>query len=147
MLNRKKVVHADDNAWQDSPLGRVKVLSSPEKSDLRDFSVDAFELEIPSGGRSGRRWHMADEVLYVIYGEGYSLHWEVGADIAEKYYARIANEPTRHDIKAGDTLYVPQNTVAQHFSTGSQPLHMLSAQNRIFKMLGYNKVVYLDDAS
>jgi len=147
VLNRKKVVRADDNAWQDSPLGRVKVLSSPEKSDLRDFSVDVFELEIPSGDRSGRRWQMADEVLYVISGEGYSLHWEVGADIAEKYYARIANEPTRHDIKAGDTLYVPQNTVAQHFSTGGQPLHMLSAQNRIFKMLGYNNVVYLDDAS
>ncbi len=147
VLDRKKVVHADDGAWQDSPMGRVKVLSSPEKSDLRDFSVDVFELEIPSGGRSGRRWHMADEILYVISGEGYSLHWEVGADIAEKYYARIANEPTRHDIKAGDTLYVPQNTVAQHFSTSGQPLQMLSAQNRIFKMLGYNNVVYLDDAT
>ncbi len=147
VLNRKKVVHSDDNLWQDSPMGRVKVLSSPEKSDLRDFSVDVFELEIPAGGRSGRRWHMADEILHVISGSGYSLHWEVGADIAEKYYARIANEPTRHDFKSGDTLYVPQNTVAQHFSSDGQPLHLLSAQNRIFKMLGYDNVVYLDDVS
>lgn len=145
--DRKKVVHAADNQWEDTPLGRVKVLSSPEKSDLRDFSVDVFELEIPSGGRSGRRWHMADEILYVMSGSGYSLHWEVGADIDERYYARIAKEPTRWEIKAGDTLYVPQNTVAQHFSNDGQPLHMLSAQNRLFKMLGYNNVAYLDDAS
>ena len=147
VLNRKKVVRSDENSWEDTPLGRVKVLSSPRKSDLRNFSVDVFELEIPAGGRSGRRWHMADEILYVISGSGYSLHWEVGADIAEKYYARIANEPTRHEIKAGDTLYIPQNTVAQHFSSDGQPLHLLSAQNRLFKMLGYDNVVFFEDAS
>lgn len=147
VLERKKVVHGSETAWQDTPLGRVKVLSSPQKSDLRNFSVDVFELEIPAGGSSGRRWQMADEILYVISGSGYSLHWEVGADIAEKYYARVANEPTRHEIKAGDTLYVPQNTVAQHFSSDGQPLHLLSAQNRLFKMLGYDNVIYLDDRS
>ncbi len=147
VLNRKKVVRSDENSWEDTPLGRVKVLSSPRKSDLRNFSVDVFELEIPAGSRSGRRWHMADEILYVISGSGYSLHWEVGADIAEKYYARIANEPTRHEIKAGDTLYIPQNTVAQHFSSDGQPLHLLSAQNRLFKMLGYDNVVFFEDAS
>ena len=53
---------------------------------------------------------MADEVPYVLDGEGYSLHWEVQAEIAERYYARIAKEPTRHEISKGDTLYVPQNT-------------------------------------
>ena len=59
---------------------------------------------------------MADEVLYVLDGDGYSLHWEVEAEIAEKYYARIAKEPTRHEFRKGDTIYVPQNTVAQHFA-------------------------------
>ena len=34
-----------------------------------------------------------------LSGSGYSLHWEVEAEIAEKYYARIANEPTRHEFK------------------------------------------------
>jgi mannose-6-phosphate isomerase-like protein (cupin superfamily) len=89
---------------------------------------------------------MADEVLYVLSGSGFSLHWEVEAEIAEKYYARIAREPTRHEIKPGDTLYVPQNTVAQHFSADGQPLRLLSAQNRLFKQLGYNNVAYLEAA-
>jgi len=89
---------------------------------------------------------MADEVLYVLSGSGYSLHWEVGAELDEKYYARIAKEPTRHEITAGDTLYVPQNTIAQHFSANGQPLRLLSGQNRLFKQLGYDQVAYLENA-
>ncbi len=145
--DRKKVVTKADTTWEITPLGRVRVLSSPERSDVRTFSVDAFELEVEAGGHSGRRWHMGDEVLYVLSGSGYSLHWEVEAEIAEKYYARVALEPTRHEIKAGDTLYVPQNTVAQHFAAGGEPLVLLSGQNRLFKLLGYDSVVFLEHAS
>lgn len=143
---RKKVVKPEHTLWEDTPLGRVRVLSSPERTDVRTFSVDVFELEIPAGNRSGRRWQMADEVLYVISGSGYSLHWQVEAEIAERYYARIAEEPTRHEIKPGDTLYVPQNTVAQHFAHPGEPLLLLSGQNRLFKLLGYDKTVYLEES-
>jgi quercetin dioxygenase-like cupin family protein len=149
VLDRKKVVKPSDTEWETTPLGRVRVLSSPGRTDLRTFSVDAHLLDIPAGSRSGRRWQMADEVLYVLSGSGYSLHWEVGAELDEKYYARIAKEPTRHEITAGDTLYVPQNTVAQHFTAegpGAQPLRLLSGQNRLFKQLGYDKVAYLENA-
>lgn len=146
VTERRKVVKPADTVWEDTPLGRVRVLSSPARTDVRAFSVDVSELEIPAGRRSGRRWQMADEVLYVISGSGYSLHWEVEAEIAEKYYARIAKEPTRHDITAGDTLYVPQNTVAQHFAGDGAPLRLLSGQNRLFRHLGYDNVRYLADA-
>lgn len=146
VAQRKKVVKNADTTWEVTPLGRVRVMSAPHRADVRTFSVDAFELEIPAGSRSGKRWLMADEVLYVLSGSGYSLHFEVEAEIAEKYYARIAREPTRHEIRPGDTLYVPQNTVAQHFSADGQPLRLLSAQNRLFKQLGYDNVAYLEAA-
>jgi quercetin dioxygenase-like cupin family protein len=144
---RRKVVKHADTKWEDTPLGRVRVMSSPTTTDVRTFSVDVFELEIPAGGKSGRRWQMADEVLYVLSGSGYSLQWEVQAEIAEKYYARVALEPKRYDFTAGDTVYVPQNTVAQYFSADGEPLRLLSGQNRVFKQLGYDSVVYLDDAA
>ena len=144
--DRKKVVKPGDTTWENTPLGRVRVMSSPARTDVRTFSVDTFELEIPAGSRSGRRWQMADEVLYVVSGAGYSLHWEVEAEIAEKYHARIAKEPTRHEIKQGDTLYIPQNTVAQHFAADGTPLRLISAQNRLFKQLGYDRVSYLEAA-
>jgi quercetin dioxygenase-like cupin family protein len=146
VTDRKKVVTAADTRRETTPLGRVRVLSGPGRDDVRTFSVDAFELEIPAGSRSGKRWQMADEVLYVLSGSGHSLHWQVEAEIAERYYARIATEPTRHEIKAGDTLYVPQNTVAQHFAADGEPLVLLSGQNRLFKQLGYHNVHYFEDA-
>lgn len=141
----RKVVKPADTPWELTPLGKVRTLSAPG-DDVRTFSVDAFVLDIPAGSRSGKRWHMADEILYVRSGHGYSLHWEVEAEIAEKYYARIAKEPTRHEIKPGDTLYVPHNTIAQHFSADGEPLVLLSGQNRLFKQLGYDNVAYLENA-
>jgi quercetin dioxygenase-like cupin family protein len=146
VLERKKVVTPEDTVWETTQLGRVRVLNSPDRTDLRQFSVDVFELDIPEGSRSGKHWKMADEILYVLDGEGYSLHWEVQEEIAEKYYARVAKEPTRHEIKKGDTLYVPQNTIAQHFAADGTPLRVLSAQNRLFKHLGYDNVHYVEDA-
>ena len=145
-VERKKVVKPEDTVWEQTPLGRVRVLSSQDRTDVRNFSVDVFELSIPAGSRSGKRWHMADEILHVISGSGYSLHWEVEAEIAERYYARIAKEPTRHDFKQGDTVYVPQNTIAQHFAADGTPMRLLSGQNRVFKTLGYDKTVYLENA-
>jgi quercetin dioxygenase-like cupin family protein len=144
---RKKVVSAADAAWETTSMGRTRVLSGPERPDVRTFSVDVAEIEIPQQGRTGRRWQMADEALYVVAGSGYSLHWQVEAEIAERYYAHVSRTPTRHDFVAGDTLYVPTNTVAQHFNSRDEPVRLVSAQNRVFRLLGYDSIVYLDAPS
>lgn len=144
VLQRKKVVTPADTTWEETPMGKVRDLCSSRRSDVRNFSMDIREIAIAGGSASARRWQMADEVLYVLDGSGRSLHWEVRAEIADKYYARIADEPTTHQIRAGDTLYVPQNTVAQHISDDGGELRLLSAQNRLFTLLGYDSVVYLD---
>jgi quercetin dioxygenase-like cupin family protein len=146
VLERKKVVTADDGHWETTPLGHQRVMNAKEHDDNRQFSVDVYELTVPAGSHSGRYWKMADEIIYVLDGEGYSLHWEVEAEIAEKYYARVAKNPTRHEFKKGDTLYIPQNTIAQHFAADGTPLHLISAQNRVFKHLGYDTVHYFEDA-
>jgi quercetin dioxygenase-like cupin family protein len=144
---RKKVIKPSDTRWEITRDGRVRVLSSPQRTDIRLFSVDIYQQEIPVGSCSAKHWHMADEVLYVLSGHGYSLHWDVEAEISDRYRARVAKEPSRWDFAAGDLLYVPQNTVHQHFNADSaEPLMLLSAQNRLFKLLGYDSVVYLEDA-
>jgi mannose-6-phosphate isomerase-like protein (cupin superfamily) len=146
VLDRKKVIKPSDCTWETTQLGRVRVMNAPERTDARQFSVDALELQVPAGGRSGKYWKMADEVHYILEGEGYALMWEVEAEIAEKYYARIAKEPTRHEFTKGDTVYVPQNHVCQLFAADGTPLRVLSFQNRLFKHLGYDNVAYLEDA-
>ncbi len=146
VLDRKKVIKPADCTWETTQLGRVRVMNAPERTDARQFSVDALELQVPAGSRSGKYWKMADEVHYILEGGGYALMWEVEAEIAEKYYARIAKEPTRHEFTKGDTVYVPQNHICQIFAADGTPLRVLSFQNRLFKHLGYDNVAYLEDA-
>jgi oxalate decarboxylase/phosphoglucose isomerase-like protein (cupin superfamily) len=59
----------------------------------------------------------------------------------------VAETPSRWDFSAGDLLYIPQNTVHQHHNDGDERLLFVSAQNRLFKQLGYDNVVYLEDAT
>ena len=141
----KKVVKPSDTRWETTPDGRMRVITSPARTDVRARSVDVSQQEIPAGGRSPRHWHMADEIEYVMSGHGHSLHWDVEAEIADRYYARVATEPTRWQFAAGDLVYVPQNTVHQHVNEDpNAPLLLLSAQNRLFKLLGYDAVVYVE---
>jgi mannose-6-phosphate isomerase-like protein (cupin superfamily) len=147
VLDRKKVISPADTRWENTPLGRTRMIASPERADARIFSIDAYELDIEAGGHSGKYWKMADEVFYVLSGNGYALQWEVEAEIAEKYYARIALEPKRYEIKQGDTLYVPQNHVCQIFAEGDEPMRLFNAQNRVFKHLGYDQTHYFEPAS
>ncbi len=90
---------------------------------------------------------MGDEVFYVISGQGESLHWEVEADIDDRFHARIATEPTRHQIQTGDILWAPQNTVRQHRNTGAEPLVLLATQNAMFRHLGYDRIHVFEPAS
>jgi quercetin dioxygenase-like cupin family protein len=144
---QKKVIKPSDTKWEDTKDGRVRTILSPQRTDARTHSLDLYLQEIGPGGRSAKHWHMADEAQYVISGGGYSLQWDVEAEIDDKYYARIAKEPTRWDFGAGDLVYVPQNTVHQTFNGGKAPLVFLSAQNRVFKHVGYDNVVHLEPAS
>jgi quercetin dioxygenase-like cupin family protein len=144
---QKKVVKKSDTRWEDTRDGRVRIISSPETKDVRTNSVDVYQQEIAPGDSSAKHWHMADEAVYVMSGTGHSLHWDVEAEIADKYYARVAEKPSRWDFTAGDLVYIPQNTVHQHVNHGDEPLLFISAQNRLFKQLGYANVVYLEDAS
>ena len=144
---KKKVVKKSETRWEDTRDGHVRIISSPDRTDVRTNSVDVYQQEVAPGGTSAKHWHMADEAVYVMKGNGHSLHWDVEAEIADKYYARVQEKPSTWEFGAGDLVYIPQNTVHQHVNDGDQPLLFLSAQNRVFKQLGYDNVVYLEDAS
>lgn len=147
LADRVKVVKSSDTSWETTPDGRVRVISGPDRTDQRIVSVDVYEQAVPPGSRTGKHWHMADEVFYVISGRGHSLQWEVEAEIAERYYARVAKDPSRHEFGAGDTVYIPTNTVHQNVNASEdESLILLSGRNRIFRFLGYDNVVHLDPA-
>lgn len=144
---QKKVIKPSDTKWEDTPDGHVRWILHGGRTDARTHSLDLYQQVIAPGGRSGKHWHMADEAQYVIAGSGYSLQWDVEAEIDDKYYARVAKEPSRWEFGKGDLVYVPQNTIHQTWNSGTEPLVFLSAQNRVFKHVGYDSVVQLEPAS
>jgi quercetin dioxygenase-like cupin family protein len=141
-----KVIHPGDTPWQLTPHGRVRILADAD-TPMRVKALDAYLQEIPAGSRSGKRWQMGDELVYVVDGEGYDLHWDVEVEIDDQYYARFAKEPTRWEWKAGDLIWVPQNTVSQHFNAdASRPATLLCTTSRLYKQLGYSRIEELENA-
>ena len=142
----KKVIKPADTPWQWTPHGKVRLLAGAEVP-LRIKAVDVQLQEIPAASRSGKQWQMGDEIFYVLEGKGYDLHWDVEVEITDKYHARIAKEPSRWEWQAGDMVYIPHNTIHQHFNAdASNPARFIGATNRLYKLLGYSRVEQLEDA-
>lgn len=142
----KKVIKPGDTPWELTPHGRIRRLAD-ETVPLRVKAIDAYEQEIPAGSRSGRRWQMGDLLVYVLEGHGYDLHWDVETEITDQYYARIAKEPSRWDWHEGQMIWIPQNTVSQHFNADpSRTAKLLVATNRLFKHIGYSRIEELENA-
>ncbi len=145
-LGLKKVIKPTDTPWQITPHGRIRLLADASVP-LRVKAIDVHLQEIPASSRSGKQWQMYDEVFYVLEGRGYDLHWEVEVEITDKYYARIAKEPSRWEWQTGDMVYIPHNTIHQHFNADlANPARLICGTNRIYKMIGYSRVEQLENA-
>jgi quercetin dioxygenase-like cupin family protein len=143
---RKKVVRPADMPWEMSRQGLLKHLLN-EGMNTRMETVDAFMLIIPPGSRSGKRRQLAEECLYVLEGRGYDLHQDCDVEITDTYHWTPQAEIKRFEWEAGDVIYVPPNTINQHFNANpDKPVRLISAVNRIFKACGLNDLEQLEDA-
>jgi len=142
----KKVLKPHDTPWSITPHGKIRELAGTAVP-LRVKAIDVYLQDIEAGSCSGQQWQMADEVFYVLEGQGYDLHWDVDVDITDKYHARIAKQPSRWAWQAGDLVYIPHNSVHQHFNAdSSKRARLIGASNRLYRMLGYSRIVQLADA-
>lgn len=143
---RKKIVHPEDMPWEMSRQGILKHLLN-EGMNTRMETVDAFMLIIPPGSRSGKRRQLAEECLYVLEGRGYDLHQDCDVEITDTYHWKPQQEVKRYEWEAGDVIYIPPNTIHQHFNADpSRPVRLISAVNRIYKACGLNDLEQLEDA-
>lgn len=137
----RKVIGPKDGEWEDDPkVGRVRRILDKNHSDRRCFSIDLVEQIVEPGEASIEHRHMADEAVYVLEGEGVSTQRDVRSEIDTTYHSRVAKTAREWPIKAGDVVYVPHNCIHQFRATGEQPLRFLSAQNRMFRHLGYDAI-------
>jgi quercetin dioxygenase-like cupin family protein len=143
---RKKIVKPEDMPWEMARQGLLKHLLN-EGMNTRMETVDAYMQIIPPGSRSGKHRHLAEECLYVVEGRGYDLHQDCDVEITDTYHWTAQAEIQRHEWEAGDVIYIPPNTIHQHFNASpDRPVRLISAINRIFKQCGLNDLEQLEDA-
>jgi quercetin dioxygenase-like cupin family protein len=143
---RKKIITPEEMPWEMSRQGLLKHLLN-EQMNTRMETVDAYMQIIPPGSRSGKHRHLAEECLYVLEGRGYDLHQDCDVEITDTYFWKPQDEIKRFEWEAGDVIYIPPNTIHQHFNgdTG-KPVRLISAINRIFKASGLNDLEQIEDA-
>jgi len=143
---RKKIVRPDDMPWEMSRQGLLKHLLN-EGMNTRMETVDAYMQIIPGGSRSGKHRHLAEECLYVLEGRGYDLHQDCDVEITDTYHWTVQPEVKRYEWEAGDIIYIPPNTVHQHFNADPErPVRLISAINRVYQFCGLNDLEQLEDA-
>jgi quercetin dioxygenase-like cupin family protein len=143
---RKKIIHPEDMPWELSPQGLMKHLLN-EAMNTRMETVDAYMLIIPPGSRSGKHRQLAEECLYVLEGRGYDLHQDCDVEITDTYHWKPQDEVKRYDWEAGDVIYIPPNTIQQHFNADAErPVRLISVVNRIYKACGLNDLEQLENA-
>ena len=143
---RKKVVHPEEMPWEMSRQGLLKHILN-EQMNTRMETVDAYMQIIPPGSRSGKHRHLAEECLYVLEGRGYDLHQDCDVEITDTYQWKPQAEVKRYEWEAGDVIYIPPNTIHQHFNADpDRPVRLISAINRVYKNSGLNDLEQLEDA-
>ena len=122
---RRKIVRPPEMPWEMSRQGLLKHLLN-EQMNTRMETVDAYMQIIPPGSRSGRHRHLAEECLYVLEGSGYDLHQDCDLEVTERYEWKPQAKVRRCEWEAGDVIYIPPNTIHQHFNADpDQPARAL----------------------
>jgi len=143
---RKKVVRPNEMPWEMSRQGLLKHLIN-EGMNTRMETVDAYMQILPPGSRSGKHRHLAEECVYVLEGRGYDIHQDCDVEITDVFAWKALDETKRFEWEAGDVIYIPPNTIHQHFNADPEkPARFISSQNRIFKQIGLNTLDQLEDA-
>ena len=56
-------------------------------------------------------------------------------------------ETQRFEWETGDVIYIPPNTIHQHFNLEpDRPVRLIASTNRVFKHIGLNTLEQFDDA-
>lgn len=146
LLRHRQVVKAEDMPWEDSPHGRMKHLIHP-KMDYPVRTINLYLMVLPPGGRSGKHRHMAEELLYIIDGSGYDMHWDPDVEISDRYYWRNKTESARYEWAKGDYVYIPPMVAHQHFNAQANgEARFLACSNRVYGFVGYPEVEQIENA-
>ena len=144
---RPKIVKANQMPWENSPHGLLKHIVN-EGMNTRAETVDAYMQVIPPGSKSGKHRQLAEQAFYVLEGRGYDIHVDCDLSIEnDKYAWKPDGDEKRFEWESGDVVYVPPNTISQHFNADPErPARIAMITNRIYRKIGLNDLEQIENA-
>jgi quercetin dioxygenase-like cupin family protein len=144
--SKLNVVKAEDMPWEHSADGLIKHLVH-EKLNTREMCVEAYMQFLKAGEKSGRHRHMWEEIIFVVEGSGYDLHWDVKFDCHDKMEFEWATEPQKFEWKMGDFVYIPPYCAHKHFNSDPKnEARIIVMNSRIVKPMGFDWFEQLENA-
>jgi gentisate 1,2-dioxygenase len=115
--------------------------------NTRERCVEAYMQFLKPGERSGKHRHMWEEVLFVLEGSGYDLHWDLKFDCLDAFEWEWSAEPRKHEWTRGDFIYVPPFTIHQHFNAhATDEARLIVISNRMVKEMGFDWFDQIENA-
>jgi gentisate 1,2-dioxygenase len=142
----QSLIAAENQVWEDSPQGLIRHMVN-EWMDTAELCLDMYQQVIAAGGHSGKHRHLSEEMLFILEGSGFDLHWDPIFTAEEMYDWSWTEEPERFEWKAGDFVRVPPYSIHQHFADPSSRVRFVSATSRIVKAMGFDGLEQLEPAS
>jgi quercetin dioxygenase-like cupin family protein len=133
---RRNVVHAEEMPFERCADGLIKHLVH-HKMNTRECCVEAYMQFLKPGEKAGRHRHMWEEIVFVVEGSGYDLHWDMKFDCLDAFQWDWQAEPRAFAWQRGDFIYVPPFTIHQHVA-GKEDCRLIVISNRIVKEMGFD---------
>ena len=143
---RLNLVKAHQMPFERSPDGLIKHIVN-EKMDTKECCLDIYMQFLPPGKASGKHRHLSEEVIYVIEGKGYDLHWDVRFDVHDTMEFEWETEPKHYDWEQGDFVYIPPYCIHKHFNAdASAEARFIVINSRVIKPMGFDWFEQLENA-
>ena len=143
---RLNLVKAKDMPFERSPDGLIKHIIN-EKMNTKECCLDIYMQFLPPGKASGKHRHLSEEVIYVVEGKGYDLHWDVKFDVHDTMEFEWDAEPKRYDWEQGDFIYIPPYCIHKHFNADpANEARIIVINSRVIKQIGLDWFDQLENA-
>jgi len=113
---RKKIVHPEEMPWEMS--GRA-CSASVERADEHAHGNGGRYMQIVPPGAIGEAPPPRRGVPVRRGRPRFDLHQDCDVEITDTYHWKPQAEVKRYEWEAGDVIYIPPNTIHQHFKRGS----------------------------
>jgi gentisate 1,2-dioxygenase len=142
----KNIVKANEMPMERSPDGLIKHIIH-EKMDTMEMCIDAYMQFLEPGKGTGKSRHLTEEIVYVVEGRGYDLHWDVDFDCKDEFEWEWKSEPKKFEWKEGDFIYVPPYVIHQRFNADpDNEARVVVVNSRIIKKMGFDWFDQLENA-